>query len=327
MTSYLRRRKVGKNYHYFDGEKRITDDLEVERINKLAIPPAWREVKIARSKSAKVQARGLDNAGRQQSIYHPEFRRRQEKLKFDRILRFADRLPALRRQIDKDLARKRLGKEKVLACIVKLIDEAYFRVGNDRYAQQNQTYGVTTLRSKHASITTNTVRFDFTGKSGQTHHKKIADPQLAGIIRRLDELPGHEIFRYQDKKGAMHDLHAADVNLYIKTHMGEEFTAKDFRTWGGTLLATSAILKEEIEPNRAKSVQKKALSAIVKRVAKQLGNTPAVARGSYIDPRVLAAYENTDVLPKVRRAMVKMRPKKYLNVDEQCVLKLLNQNQ
>lgn len=325
MASYITRRKVGKIYHYFDASgDRISDPAEIERINKLAIPPAWRDVHIARGKSAKIQARGYDSAGRLQAIYHPTFRIRQEKLKFDRILRFAQQLPALRKQIDKDLARKRLVKEKVLACIVKLIDEAYFRVGSDRYAREHQTYGVTTLRSKHAEITTNTVTFDFVGKSGQEHVKKIKDPQLARIIKQLDELPGHEIFRYQDSKGAMHDLHASDVNSYIKEHMGEEFTAKDFRTWGGTLLATSAVIRDELEPDASATARKKAVTAIVKRVAKRLGNTPAIARSSYIDPRVIVAYEDGVTLPKLRKTMDKMQPKKYMSVDEQCVLKLLS---
>lgn len=323
MTTYITRQKKGGTYHYFEGNERITDDTEIERINKLAIPPAWRDVRIAKSKSAKIQAKGYDGAGRLQSIYHPTFRLKQEKLKFDRILRFAQRLPKLRKQLDKDLARKRLGKEKVLACVVKLIDEAYFRVGNEQYAKEHQHYGITTLRSKHADITTTTVTFDFIGKSGKQHIKTIKDPQIARIIKQLDELPGHEIFRYQDKDGAMHDLHAADVNEYIKTHMGEEFTAKDFRTWGGTLLATSAIIKDDLEPDASQTARKKAVANIVKNVAKKLGNTPAIARASYIDPRVIVTYEDNVKLPKLRKAMTKMRPKKYMSIDEQLVLRLL----
>lgn len=324
MTTPITRRKVGKIYHYFQDGKRVTDRADIERINKLAIPPAWQKVEIAKSKSAKVQARGYDSAGRLQSIYHPTFRIKQEKKKFDRILRFAEKLPALRRQIDKDLARKRLSKEKVLGCVVRLIDEAYFRVGNERYAKEHHTYGVTTLRSKHADITSTTVTFDFTGKSGQEHVKKINDPQIARIIKQLDELPGYEIFRYQDKDGAMHDLHAADVNEYIKRNMGEEFTAKDFRTWGGTLLATSAVIKDELEPSASQTARKKAVSEIVKRVAKRLGNTPAIARSSYIDPRVFVAYEDGVTLQKIRKSMTKMRPKKYMSIDEQLVLRLLS---
>jgi DNA topoisomerase-1 len=323
MTTYITRKKSGKKFDYFYNDSLISDDQLIERINKLVIPPAWQNVEIAKAKSAKIQARGYDAAGRLQSIYNPSYRLKQEKLKFDRILRFAEQLPSLRRQVDKDLARKRLGKEKVLACVIKLIDEAYFRVGNDRYAKEHQTYGVTTLRSKHANIKSNQVTFDFIGKSGQKHVKTISNPKVARIIKQLDELPGYEIFRYQDEKGTMHDLHASDVNAYIKQHMGEEFTAKDFRTWGGTLLAASAVIKEELSDSQSQTAKKKAVNAIVKRVAKRLGNTPTVARGSYIDPRVLAAVENDSTLIEIRKAITVMKPKKYLSVDEQCVLRML----
>jgi len=323
MTNYITRQKAGKSYRYYYEGDRITDKSVIERINKLVIPPAWKNVEISKSKSSKIQARGYDAAGRLQSIYNPSFRLKQDKLKFDRILRFAEQLPALRRQVEKDLKRKRLGKQKVLACIVKLIDQSYFRVGSDRYAKEHQTYGVTTLRSKHAKITRTQVTFDFIGKSGKEHVKTINDPTIARIIKQLDELPGYEIFRYQDKDGKMHDLHASDVNEYIKTNMGEEFTAKDFRTWGGTLLATSSVIEDELDTKASETARKRAVAKIVKRVAKRLGNTPAIARVSYIDPRVLAAYENNATLPEIRKAISVMKPKKYLSVDEQCVLKLL----
>lgn len=324
--NYITRRKVGKGYHYFYRDDRITDEAEVERINHLAIPPAWEQVEIAKSTRAKVQARGYDAAGRRQSIYHPTFRIKQEKLKFDRILRFADALPALRRQLKKDLAKKRLSKEKVLATIITFIDEAYFRVGSDIYAREHKTYGITTLRSRHADITTTTVTFDFVGKSGKEHVKKIKDPQIARIIKQLDDLPGYEIFRYVDSDGTVHNLHAADVNAYIKQHMGDEFTAKDFRTWGGTLLATSAVLEDELAEGASKTAKQKAISEVVKRVAKRLGNTPAIARASYIDPRVFVAFEDGVSLSKVRKAMNTMQPKRYMSVDEQCVLRLLQAN-
>ena len=292
MSSYITRRKVGKTYRYYDGDAAITDPTAIERINSLVIPPAWKKVKIAKAKSAKIQARGYDAAGRLQSIYNPKFRLKQESLKFDRILRFAEQLPALRKQVDADLARKRLNKDKVLACIVRLIDETYFRVGNEKYAREHQSYGITTLRSKHIETTTTTISFDFVGKSGKQQVKRLTDPQLARIVKKLDELPGQEVFRYQNKDRSMHDIHAADVNEYIKRCMGEEFTAKDFRTWGGTLVATTELLKEEIESKLTESAQKKVITRIVKQVARNLGNTPAIARSSYIDPRVFTAYQN-----------------------------------
>lgn len=321
MKSYIIRKKVGKNYHYFSKGVRVTDDSAIERINALAIPPAWKRVQIARAASAKVQAVGVDSAGRQQSIYSQKYRLSQEKLKFNRILRFAAKLPKLRKQLDKDISRKRLSKRKVLACIVKLIDQSYFRVGNETYAKQNQTYGITTLRSKHLNITQNEVTFDFIGKSGKKHVKKVKDSELVAIIKQLDELPGYEIFRYQDAKGNMHDLHSKDVNAYIKKHMGGEFTAKDFRTWGGTLLTTAAILEQNLEENATITARKKALVAIVRQVAKRLGNTPAVAKSSYIDPRILTAYDDGTTFQSLKLTMKNMRPRKYMTVEEQCVLK------
>jgi len=317
----ITRRRFGKKFLYFSDSVEIKDKVTIQRIDSLAIPPAWKEVRIAASASAKILASGVDAEGRMQAIYNPKFRAKQAKQKFDRTLRFAQALPGLRAQIESDLARHELGKQKVLACIVKLIDEAYFRVGNEQYARDHQSYGITTLRSKHTEVTNTTVTFDFVGKSGKRHVKQISNAQIARIIKKLDELPGHEIFRYQDEDGRMHDLHSADVNTYIKEHMGEEFTAKDFRTWGGTLLATAELLAAERSRHRAE--REKTVVETVKNVAERLGNTPPVTRSSYIDPRVIAAFVDTTEIIKVRDAMKNMRPKKYFSLDEQCVLKLL----
>jgi DNA topoisomerase-1 len=243
-------------------------------------------------------------------------------LKFDRTLRFAEALPKLRRQIKKDLSRKQLSKEKTIACIVKLIDEAYFRVGNERYARENHSYGITTLRSKHLDITGDTVTLEFMGKSGQEHVKQITDKQIARIIKQLDEMPGYEIFRYKDQHGNMHNIDSEEVNDYIKTYMGEEFSAKDFRTWGGTLLATTELLACDYYDD--KKERQKMVSGIVKNVAKRLGNTPTIARSSYIDPRVIASYVESKDISRVKKTMKNMRPRSYLSRDEQCVLQLLS---
>lgn len=321
MRQSITRKKQAKTFHYYDAQGEVTDAATLKRITALVIPPAWTDVQIARSPKAKVLAQGRDQAGRLQSIYHPKYRLKQEQAKFDRILRFAKQLPKLRRQLYKDLKRRRLGKQKVLACIVRLIDEAYFRVGNERYAKERGSYGITTLRSKHTDVTGDTVTFDFLGKSGQQHVKQITDPQIARIVKRLDELPGYEVFRYQDKTGRMHDLHSADVNAYIKKYMGTEFSAKDFRTWGGTLLAATELLASDVTSD--KKAQAKIVTRVVKNTAKRLGNTPAIAKGSYIDPRVIDAYVDGAVLDDVRQAMQAMKPKKYMSHDEQCVLRLL----
>lgn len=317
----ISRIKKGRKFIYMSKNGPVRDKKTLTYIEGLPIPPAWDMVTIAGSPNAKVLVTGQDAAGRTQCIYNPKFRARQDKLKFDRILRFADALPNLRRQVAKDLARKRLVKEKVLACIVRLIDEAYFRVGNEKYAKENQSYGITTMRSKHTDVHGNTVTFDFIGKSGKQHIKSITDAQIARIVKQLDELPGYEVFRYVDTDGKLHYIESADVNEYIKTHMGEEFSAKDFRTWGGTLLATSELLAMERLRNHAE--RQRQVVEVVRNVAERLGNTPAVARSSYIDPRVINAYTESTRLEKVKIAMEKMRPRKYMSRDEQCVLRLL----
>lgn len=321
-TTAIIRQKSGKGFRYVSKKGEVKDKQTLEYIESLVIPPAWKDVQIAASPRAKVLATGRDEAGRLQSIYNPSFRARQEKLKFDRILRFAIALPKLRRQLQKDLARKRLVKEKVLACIVQLIDEAYFRVGNETYAQENGSYGITTLRSKHTEVQGDTVTFDFVGKSGKQHVKQITNRQIARIVKQLDELPGYEVFRYQDTKGHMHDIRSGDVNEYIRQHMGEEFSAKDFRTWGGTLVATTELIASE--RHATKKEREKLVSEVVKRVAERLGNTPAVARSSYIDPRVIAAYVDKSDVERLKKTMANMRPKKYMSREEQCVLKLLD---
>ncbi|MGL3150866.1 DNA topoisomerase IB [Microbacterium sp. A82] len=304
---------------YRDGGRRIRSKREIKRIDSLAIPPAWSDVEIARSPRAKVLARGIDDAGRTQKIYSPAFRRRQEKKKYARILRFAERLPRLRKQVDRDMRRRRLSEDKVVACIVKLIDQEFFRVGGAEYARKHGHYGVTTLRSKHTEITSKKVTFDFVGKSGARHVKTVRDPQIVRVIRQLDEMPGYEIFRFFDEDDVIHNVDSKRVNSYVHKHMGAEFSAKDFRTWGGTLLATSALLARE----STAEVDAAAIRDIVADVAERLGNTPAVTRDSYIDPRVFSAVEDGVTIPEVRRAMTRMRPRTYLTVEEQCVLRIL----
>jgi len=317
----IHRYNKGKTFGFKTKAGDVTDTATIDYINTLVIPPAWTDVVINPSPKARVQAKGRDQAGRQQAIYNPNFRKKQDKLKFDRTLRFAANLPKLRKQLNKDLKRRKMGKEKVLATIVTLIDQAYFRVGNEKYAKENKSYGITTLRSKHTDVKGNTVTFNFVGKSGKEHVKKITDQQIATIVKRLDELPGHEIFRYQDDAGAMHDIHSHDVNAYIKAHMGEEFTAKDFRTWGGTLVATTQLIAAE--RSNDEKVRAKIVTQVVKETADKLGNTPAIARSSYIDPRVIAAFNKTSGIKTMKESLEKIRPRKFMSRDEMRLLHLL----
>ncbi|GGD79778.1 DNA topoisomerase IB [Microbacterium murale] len=316
------REQDGENTVYRSAGRRIRNAREITRIEALAIPPAWTDVEIARSSSAKVLARGVDDAGRRQAIYSPAYIRSQEKKKYARILRFAERLPRLRKQVDHDLRRRRLNEDKVVACIIRLIDQEFFRVGNPEYARKYDHYGATTLRRKHADVSSSSVTFDFVGKSGKRHVRTIRDQQIVRIIRQLNDMPGYEIFRFFDEDGVIRDVDSKRVNAYVKRHMGKEFSAKDFRTWGGTLLATSALLAAETERDGGDG-DAAVVRDVIEQVAERLGNTPAVTKGSYIDPRVFAAFEDGVTIPEVRKTMGRMRPRKYLTLEEQCVLKVL----
>lgn len=321
----ITRKRHGKGFAYYDGTQKITDSKKVDYYNSLVVPPAWKNVSISVNKRAKILATGKDEAGRTQYIYHPSYRAKQEQAKFERILDFAEALPKMRRVTQKHLQHKKLDKEKVLACIVQLMDQAYFRVGNDVYAKQNQSYGITTLRSKHTEIKRDEVIFDFTGKSGQRHRKKVTDRKLIQVVRQLDAMPGYEIFKYIDENGQTHQIRSSDVNAYIKDIMGEEFSAKDFRTWGGTVLASAEFIKTELVTDTQRE-RKKAVTACVKKVAKRLGNTPAIARSSYIDPRIIDNFTKGYDYKKLQRTVEKMRRKNHLNSDEQCLLVQLQNN-
>lgn len=316
----IAREFVGGEPVYRLGRRRITGAREIERLNALAIPPAWKEVEIARSRSAKVQARGVDAAGRTQAIYHPAFRRRRERQKFDRLTRFAEALPGLRARVDRDLRRRSLSRDRVVAGVVRLIDRQFFRVGNTAYARSG-SFGVTTVRREHVRVSTEALLFDFAGKSGRRHRRRVRDPRVARLVARLMELPGPEVFRFFDEDGLVHRLDSRHVNAYVKQHMGEEFSAKDFRTWGGTLIAASRLFELGPEELRDARTAEAARREAVRAAAEQLGNTVAVARESYIDPRVLDAFERPDTVERVRRARVRSR--RHLSAEEQRALLLL----
>ena len=233
MSLTITRRRAGDSYSFYKLGMRLSAEESV-RIRKLAIPPAWRQVQIADTPSEKVQARGKDASGKLQAIYHPDYRqKKQDQKKFDRILKFGSHLPRLRRQIEKDMKRRGLPKPKVVATCIAIIDETYFRVGNQSSAGNNH-HGLTTLRSKHIDIHGNKIEFEFTGKSGQQHYRVVEDAELAKILRQLDDTPGYELFRYSEDGSTYQTITAADINEYIKVYAGDEFSAKDFRTWGGT---------------------------------------------------------------------------------------------
>lgn len=303
--------------------RRIRAKSEIERIEALAIPPAWTEVRISRSPRAKVLARGIDAAGREQFIYHPAFRRRREREKYERMAAFARALPRLRARVDRDLGRRGLARDRVIACVVRLIDLQYFRVGNERYAEAHRSYGVTTLQGEHVRASSTGVEFDFVGKSGKRQRVRARDARIARVVSQLLELPGDEVFRFFDEDGVIRDIRSRHVNAYVKRHAGEAFSAKDFRTWGGTLLASAGLFALEEDDWASPASRSAAVRRIVKSVAARLGNTPEIAKGSYIDPRILAMIERREEFERVRSRRSRMRDRRFFGVEEQCLVALL----
>jgi DNA topoisomerase-1 len=280
-------KEQGFFYRYPGTDETVREERVLERIEILRVPPAWEDTRIARSPSAKVQAVGYDSAGRLQYLYHPKYRERKEREKFERILRFSDALPEMRRITSNHLRRKHLDREKVLATMTRLMNAAYFRVGDERYARKNKTYGIATLRRKHLTVDGDTLIFEFTGKWGQQQRKVVTDSRLRRVVEECAALPGYEIFKYRDGK-EVRDVKARDLNAYVKEVMGDEFTPKDFRTWAGTLIA-AVKLAELGATEDVKQAEKNVLAA-VDDVAHRLGNTRDIARASYVSPRVIDHY-------------------------------------
>lgn len=284
----ITRRRAGRGFSYRSADGRRIDDRDVlARIRSLAIPPAWTDVWICPSATGHLQATGRDARGRKQYRYHREWRARREADKFERILAFAAALPRIRARCDVDLARPGLPREKVLAGVVRLLELTLIRVGNEEYARLNRSFGLTTLRDRHARVRGSSVRFRFRGKSGRAHDVGLRDRRLARLVARCQELPGQELFQYVDEGGAVCDIGSADVNAYIAEAARGPFTAKDFRTWAGTVMAYRAL--RALQRDHPGSPSRRVASAI-RTTAESLGNTPAVARGSYVHPAVVDAY-------------------------------------
>ena len=281
------RRPWGQGFTYRQAD-RIVDAKTRRWIKSLVIPPAWQDVEIDPQKNAKVIATGRDNKGRKQYIYSERWRQQQEEKKFERIIEFADNLTPMRRETSVYLRDKSLTRRKVLSCMVRLIDNAYFRPGSPRYSAENDSYGLTTLRSKHLEISGSRLEFHYTGKSGIEQTKVIDDARLTDIVRSLEEVPGYEIFKYFDEAGNKVYVDAADLNDFIREIMGEGFSSKDFRTWAGTYLA--ATLLDQLGASDSEKQRDQKIIEAVDQVAAKLGNTRSVARANYIDPRVIEEY-------------------------------------
>ena len=314
----------GFRYETADGRP-VADEAALERIRSLVIPPAWREVRIAPSPRSRLQALGFDKMGRVQRIYHPSFVARRALRKYGKVERFGEALPRLRRKANEDIAREGLGKERVLAVIVRLINDLYFRVGSEESVKRYRTYGVTTLRNRHLEIKPGgQLEFNFTGKHHIKHRRILVDEELAALVGDIKSLGGSRLFQYVGEDGRARPITPRDVNDYIKSAAGADFSAKDFRTWGGTLLA--AVELAEIGGCEDGRQSKKNVVAAVKRVAERLGNTPTVCRACYIHPKVLEAYERgrsiEEFRPRRARRVIRGQQPEY-TVEELALLKLL----
>lgn len=266
----------------------VRDAATLARIRALAIPPAWTAVWISPRPNGHVQATGRDQRGRKQHRYHPRWTAHRDDAKYSRLVAFGKALPALRRRLRADLARPGLPHRKVVALVVRLLETTLIRVGNDEYARQNRSFGLTTILDRHAAVTGRTVRFRFRGKSGKHHDVAIEDPRLARLVKQCQELPGSQLFQYRDERGRVRDITSSDVNAYLREVMGTAFTAKDFRTWAGTVLAARAF--HEMGQVSSHAPHEKAVVQAVEAVARQLGNTRAVCRKCYVHPAVIDAY-------------------------------------
>jgi DNA topoisomerase-1 len=279
-----------RRFRYEDSRgRRITDEDKVRRIEALAIPPAWRDVWISPRPNAKLQATGLDAAGRRQYLYHPEYRARQEQAKYDKLVRFAEHLPGIRKATSKDLEGEEFTPEWTCALAVKLINLGWFRVGGERYAKRYRTFGITTLNKNHVTVRGGRVSFKYRGKHKVWVRAAVVDPDLAAAIKALLALEGgRRLFRYRLEDGGLCNLSSRKLNEYIREHMGEEFTAKDFRTWGGTLIAAIALAERGVQETETEA--KRCVASVMRTVGERLGNTPAVARSSYVSPAVVEQY-------------------------------------
>jgi len=322
----ITRRRAGKGWAYHDADgQRITDEARIAWIRRLAIPPAWTEVWVCPDARGHLQATGRDAKGRKVYRYHPRWRQAREEVKYTRMLAFARALPRIRQRVEEDLARPGLPREKVLATVVALLERTRIRVGNEEYARENRSFGLTTLRNRHARIKGGRMTFAFKGKSGREHAVEVADRRLARIVARCQELPGQQLFGYVDDEGEQRGVASDDVNEYLREITGEDFTAKDFRTWAGTVLAAMA-LQEFREFDSAAEAKRNVVQAI-ERVAEKLGNTPAVSRASYVHPQVIDAYLEGDLLREAREEADRKLSEDLddLSAEEAAVYALLRQ--
>jgi DNA topoisomerase-1 len=292
----ITRRRRGKGFEYLDEDgRRITESEVLERIGELSIPPAWEDVWVCPYPMGHIQATGTDAAGRKQYLYHQRWRELQDLKKFNSMIEFAKALPAMRKRVERDLRGDGLTQQRVLAAAVRLLDRGFLRIGGESYAEDNDSYGLATMRKEHVTVDSNSaINFDFTGKSGIRHVRYVVDEPVAEIVRELKRRRGggDELLAYKGDSGRWRDIKSPEIRAYVKETAGDEYTAKDFRTWAGTVLAAVTLAATEPDRRKVNTANKRMIALAVKQVAYFLGNTPAVARASYIDPRVLDRFRD-----------------------------------
>ena len=315
------RKKSGKGFSFIgvDG-KPVTDEEELQRFRSLVIPPAWTKVWICPLKNGHLQAVGRDARGRKQYRYHPAYRAVRDATKFVRMAAFGEALPGIRKRVQEDLALPGLPKNKVLATVVKLLETTCIRVGNEEYAKENESYGLTTMRDQHVEITGRKMHFRFRGKSGLDHDIELTDPKLAKIVQQCQDIPGEELFQYYSEDGSTAKIYSEDVNEYLREITGQGFTAKDFRTWVGT--GQAALHLEAMGPAESDTEAKKKVLEAIKSVAKKLGNKPSTCRKYYVHPVVLDSYANGTLVKSMMIECDCSAPH-ALKREEQCVLKMV----
>jgi DNA topoisomerase I len=320
----FRRRPWGKGFTYLDPEgEHVSDPSLRERFESLVIPPAWTDVWISPDPRGHIQVTGRDDRGRKQYIYHPDWEAARNRAKYDRLLPFAETLPLIREATEAGLRKRKLGFEKVVSAVVHLLDETLIRIGNPAYARTNKSFGLTTLRDRHVAFDGQGCDFTFKGKSGKEHCIRLDDPRLARIVRACRDVPGYDLFQYYDEDGKRCTVSSSEVNDYLRNVTGHAFTAKDFRTWGGTVHA-AAVLHEAGPPDNEKQADKQVVQ-MVKRVAETLGNTPAVCREYYIHPAVTDVYREGALSDRWKR-YERRKPLPYTDVEENVVRHLLKES-
>ncbi len=321
----IRRKSNSRGFIYLgDDKKPIRDEVQLQRIKSLAIPPGWSDVWICPLPNGHIQATARDAKGRKQYRYHGRWREVRDETKYNRMIAFGEALPAIRKRVKADLALSGLPREKVLATVVRLLETTFIRVGNEEYARTNKSFGLTTMRNRHVAVSGSTLRFEFRGKSGKQHRIALTDRQIAKIIKHCQSLPGQELFQYLDEDGQIQSIGSTEINQYLREITKQDFTAKDFRTWAGTVLAALAL--KEIEEFDSETQAKKNIVEAVQAVAKQLGNTPAVCRKCYVHPTILDAYLDRSLQEGLKTIRTKAsNGATGLRAEEKAVMRLLKQ--